>query len=452
MSQSDVFPAAAVDANANARASASCNAIHGALSAAAIGQLVDSTLGANVSVVSRDYRVLYVNTHYAKTRATTPDKLIGLTLFDLHDGAQMREIEPYFRRAHAGETVTYDRLGHLDGMDSVWHTVSLTPWRDERGEIVGTCLVSMRVHELKVNAEALRSANERLTSHMDNSPLAVVELDKNLHIASCSNQFRRLIGMAANGLAQGSIFGALLPGEALLPLAEAFERLRAGDEARNRVEVPLRQASGLVVHTEWFNSALTDARGNVSSIMSLVQDTTARTLAEARLREIAMCDPLTGLSNRRALTERIEQTLQIADSSLALLLIDLDGFKPINDAYGHAVGDDVLCEVARRLKLMTRGRDIAARLGGDEFVLLVSGESTRESLAALAARVVMALEAPLLVNGLKVRVSASIGVARYPHCAGHATELIRSADVAMYAAKRAGKGRVQFAPDQVTIK
>ena len=444
MFQPDVLP--------DARGIGNGNAIPGVLSAETIGLLADNTLGANISVADRNYRLLYVNTHYARACLTTQDRLIGRTLFELHDEAQMRELEPHFQRVLAGETVTYVRLSRIAELDSKWVTVSLSPWLDASGEVHGIVLVSMRVHELKVNAEALRAANERLTSHIDNSPLAILELDRHLNVASCSAQFRGLIGLAGEPVVGTPLLDVLAAGDALQPLELALARLRSGDETRNRAEVALRHRSGAIVHTEWFNSALTDARGNVGSIMSLVQDTTARMLAEARLREIAMHDPLTGLSNRRALTERIENTLQIADCRLALLLIDLDGFKPINDAYGHAVGDDVLCEVARRLQRLTRDTDIVARVGGDEFVLLVSGETSVDSLATFAARIVQALEAPLLVNGLQVRVSASIGVAHYPHSAGHATELIRTADAAMYCAKRAGKGRVHFAPDHVTIK
>lgn len=421
------------------------NAIPGALSAAVIGKLADNTLGANISVVNRDYRLLYVNAHYAKACATTQDELIGRSLFELHDEAQMRELEPYFRRVHAGETVTYVRLSKIEELDSRWITVSLSPWRNSVGEVLGSVLVSMPVHELKSNAEALRAANERLTSHINNSPLAILELDKSLNVASCSTQFRSLIGLGHDPVIGAPLLDVLAAGDGMQPLALALARLQSGVETRNRVEVALRHASGATAYSEWFNSALTDASGRVSSIMSLVQDTTARTLAEAQLLEIAMRDPLTGLSNRRALTDRIERAVQSANTRLALLLIDLDGFKPINDAHGHAVGDQVLCEVARRLNHLTRDTDIVARIGGDEFVLLIEGETSHESLANFAARVMQALEAPYVMADLRLQISASIGVAQCPPAASNAVELIRLADTAMYDAKRAGKSRVYFA-------
>ncbi len=429
------------------------NEIPGALSAADVGLLANSTLGANISVVNREYRLLYANAYYAQSCSSTQEKLIGLSLFELHDEKQMRELEPYFRRVLAGETVTYVRLSRIADLNGRWITVSLSPWLDRAGEVHGIVLVSMQVHDLKTNAEALRAANERLTSHIDNSPLAILELDKNLGVASCSMQFRSLIGLDLDPMLGVPLLDVLASGEALQPLALALARLQSGDETRNRVEVALRHVSGAIVHTEWFNSALTDESGKGSSIMSLVQDTTARTQAEARLLEFAMRDPLTGLSNRRALTVRIEQAMQSVDTRLALLLIDLDGFKPINDAYGHAVGDEVLCEVARRLTVLTRSVDTVARIGGDEFVLLIKLETlhqTNQWLAEFATRIMRSLEAPYLIGDMQLQISASIGVAQGSPVAPNAVELIRRADTAMYDAKRGGKARVQLAPIQLT--
>ena len=429
------------------------NAIPGILSAADVGLLTNSTLRANISVVNRDYRLLYVNAHYAESCATTQDKLIGLSLFDLHDEAQMRELAPYFQRVHNGETVSYVRLSRIGELDSRWVTVSLSPWRGSAGEISGSVLVSMPVHDIKVNAETLRAANERLTSHIDNSPLAILELDKHLSIASCSLQFRSLVGLDGGPAIGAPLLDVLDAGEPLQPLVLALARLQSGVETRNRTEVALRHASGTIVYSEWFNSALTDAQGKVSSIMSLVQDTTARTLAEARLLEIAMHDPLTGVSNRRGLTDRIDRAAQSVEAKLALLLVDLDGFKSINDTHGHAAGDEVLCEVARRLIEFAPAVETVARIGGDEFVLLVEGTSSTQSerwLLEFATRIMRTLEAPYVIGDVRLHISASIGVAQCPPAAPNAGELIARADMAMYDAKRAGKARVHFAHIQTT--
>ena len=139
----------------------------------------------------------------------------------------------------------------------------------------------------------------------------------------------------------------------------------------------------------------------------------------------------------------------------ALLLIDLDGFKPINDAHGHAVGDEVLCEVARRLTDLALGADRVARIGGDEFVLLLRGETLCERnqwLPEFAARIMHSLEAPYAVGNSRLQLSASIGVAQCIPVVPNAVALIRMADMAMYEAKMAGDARVHFAQSQVMGK
>ena len=423
----------------------------GSVSPAVLNKIINESLGAVISLIDHDTRLLYVNERFASAFDTTARALIGTTLLELYDESHSREFMPYIRRALAGETVTYDRLGRVLGSSGVWHTVSLTPWRDEAGNILGVALASMRVHELKVTVEALRAANQRLASHMDNSPLGVIELDSTLNIIHCSAQLQDVMSTPVKEACGRALFDVLIAngaGAATCPLAGAFERLQQGLETRNRVEVLLADAHGRAVYCEWFNSALTDAAGGVSSIMSLVQNTTVRALAEAQLRQVATHDPLTGLRNRRALTEHLAQAAQRSKRTgepLALLFIDLDGFKAVNDRFGHGVGDEVLVEVARRLLHLVRQSDVVARLGGDEFVLLVGTDVLNVSVRSLCDRIMAALAAPCIFAEGEAFVGASIGIALCPPLVSDAVELMRMADAAMYEAKRAGKGRIHFA-------
>ena len=414
----------------------------------ALGRILDSNLGAIVSLIDLDTRLHYVNERFAKSFNMTPAEMIGKTLFDLYDESHTREFMPHVRRAFAGETVTYERLGIVYGSTGVWHTVAMMPWRDDKGKIIGAVSSSMRVHELKVTVEALRVANERLSSHMDNSPLAVVELDDRMQVTRCSAQIVNVVGYDADCIIGKSLPAMLGESDAVRPLVQALQRLQSGGESRNRVEISLSDRNGKTVYSEWFNSALTDSTGKVSSMMSLVQDITARTLAEVQLRQIATHDPLTGLCNRRALTERLEQSvsrLKRNGSALALLFIDLDGFKHVNDQHGHNAGDEVLCEVARRLLNITREIDVVARLGGDEFVVLAESDVSMASVNTMCERIMQALETPCNFSSGDTRVSASIGVALCPPVVHDAVELIRVADAAMYEAKRSGKGRISHA-------
>ncbi len=420
-------------------------ALNAALSFASLGRILDGNLGAIVSLLDLDARLHYVNARFAKSFDMTPAEMIGKTLFDLYTKEHTDAFMPYVRRAFAGEEVSYQRLGPVVGSAGVWHTIAVTPWRDDSGRIIGAATSSMRVHELKVKVEELRVANERLSSHFDNSPLTVLELDGALRVTRCSAQAQSLLGITPEVLIDRPLLPFLGDDRQMQPLAAALARLQHGRETSNRAEVTLTHRNGAPVYSEWFNSALTDAGGKVGSVMSLVQDVTTRTLAERQLRTFATHDPLTGLCNRRALTERLEQAVarrKRNGTPIALLFLDLDEFKRVNDQHGHNAGDEVLCEVARRLRATTREADVVSRFGGDEFVVLTETDVSAQSMNALAQRILHALEHPCHFGTGDTQVGASVGVALCPESIGHARELIQWADAAMYEAKRSGKGRV----------
>lgn len=409
---------------------------------------LDRSLGANVSLVDRDLRFHYANGGFAKSFGTTPEALIGKTLRDFYNPTHFAAFEGYVNRALAGETVTYERRSQVVDSDGIWFTVSLTPWRNADGAVIGIISCSMKVHELKLSSEALRVANERLSSHMDNSPLTVLELDASLTITRCSNRVSVLLGLAPGALEGRALLDALHIADANEPLVSALSRLTSGAEESNRVESNLTHADGHTVYCEWFNSALTDASGRVTSIMALVQDVSARVEAAQQLLHIATHDTLTGLANRRMLTERLSHALARAErtgEAVAVLFIDLDGFKSVNDKHGHGAGDEVLRDVATRLRRIARTTDFVARLGGDEFVILLDTDVHPGSPSMLAERVFDALSAPCRFTGGEAPIGASIGVAMHPPLSNLAADLIRRADAAMYEAKSAGKGCVRYA-------
>ena len=189
-------------------------------------------------------------------------------------------------------------------------------------------------------------------------------------------------------------------------------------------------------------SALHDGEGRISGYLSISYDITERQRLADQLSQLAYHDGLTGLPNRMRLEDRLQQSIAQASRSpggLALLFIDLDHFKPINDRFGHAVGDQVLREVARRLQGQLRAADLVARLGGDEFVVLLSTLTQPEDCLLVADKLLLALAEPMLIGGHRLQVGASVGLARYPESGTDAAALLRSADAAMYAAKLAGR-------------
>ncbi len=195
-------------------------------------------------------------------------------------------------------------------------------------------------------------------------------------------------------------------------------------------------------------SLLRDEHGELIGRVLCVQDITAQRRLEEDLRQAALFDPLTGLPNRRLLRDRVEHALSMRarrSPGVAAVFVDLDGFKGINDEFGHEVGDEVLVEVARRLQERVRECDTLARYGGDEYVVLLEELADSDQAARIGRRVRAAFTAPVQTAAGDVPVSASIGI----HVATDADDhdaLLRSADDAMYAAKRGGKGQVRFSP------
>lgn len=186
-----------------------------------------------------------------------------------------------------------------------------------------------------------------------------------------------------------------------------------------------------------------DASGAFIGYRGIGRDVTEISLARERIASLAYNDALTGLANRTSLSPALEQAIERTRrhrSKLAGVFMDLDGFKQINDAHGHAAGDAFLVEVARRLRRTLRASDVVARLGGDEFFVVLEQMQDAAAVERVVAKVAAEVLRPYeLFGGVKARVSASLGVSIFPDDAGDATTLMAHADKAMYAAKRAGK-------------
>jgi diguanylate cyclase (GGDEF)-like protein len=180
---------------------------------------------------------------------------------------------------------------------------------------------------------------------------------------------------------------------------------------------------------------------------SLSRSESAFLHAENTIHALAMNDALTGMPNRRALCTGLQKALTRAERErtyVATLMVDLDRFKPINDQYGHGIGDVVLKEVARRLNGVLRDGEVRARFGGDEFVAVVEYSGGRDSVRQISHRLIEALAEPMMLDGLRVQVGASIGVAVYPTDATTEADLLRKADLALYRAKQQGRGTLRF--------
>ena len=194
-----------------------------------------------------------------------------------------------------------------------------------------------------------------------------------------------------------------------------------------------------------------DGNGETTHFISILEDITATRSAEASIQRMAHYDYLTGLPNRALFADRLKHELARAKRSrdlLALMFLDLDYFKSVNDTHGHDVGDLLLKEVATRLTACVRESDTVARLAGDEFTIIVTGMTSRPDVALVAQKVIDAIAAPFVLGNLSLKGGVSVGISLFPEDGADDAGLLKCADIAMYAAKRGGRNDFRFFTDQ----
>ncbi|MEX6508780.1 putative bifunctional diguanylate cyclase/phosphodiesterase [Jiella sp. M17.18] len=280
-----------------------------------------------------------------------------------------------------------------------------------------------------------------LREHEDQSSDWLWQTDANLDVFAPSTRFAEVIfdrPLAGQAIAD-ILADPDMPGN-----AQALERLRDDLAARRSfrdVVVPCRIGSA----SRWFQVSgrpLFDARAGFTGYRGVMADVTAAKQAEARIVHLAHHDALTDLPNRTLLGHAVDDALR-AGRAFALLSIDLDGFKPVNDCYGHPVGDRLLVEIARRLKAALESGSMVARFGGDEFVVL-SWRHEPDAVEALCRRLLSAVAEPIRIGEVEAVVGASIGVAFAPADGASQESLLNGADSALYRAKQAGRGTFRF--------
>jgi diguanylate cyclase (GGDEF)-like protein/PAS domain S-box-containing protein len=228
---------------------------------------------------------------------------------------------------------------------------------------------------------------------------------------------------------------------------DLVRRLHGGEIDKFSVEKRYLHSSGAAL---WVNLTVAHIRrsdGELDYDVSVVEDITERKQIEHALEQMAKYDTLSGLPNRNLLQDRFilaKAHARRLGQPLGLALFDLDRFKEINDTLGHLAGDALLCELAQRLKSSMRETDTVARLGGDEFTVIIEGCASREHISVAATKIHRLFDLPFLVNGREIYSTASIGVCVYPEDGDDFAELIKNADIAMYAAKREGGNALRF--------
>ena len=411
-------------------------------------RLIMDNVPARVSYIDRDYRYRFLNRHNEEWLGESRKELTGRTFAEVVGSERAEQLGPILDRVLTGETVTTEQqLVQPDGQQR-WESVHYAPHRDAEGNVVGIYAMHADIHDQKRNQDELRRVNWMLSSHINNTPLAVLEWDRDFRLVRWSPQAENIFGWRSD-----EVLGIPLTDSPIVheedrqAFAGLVARLMDGEQPRATGVTRNHRHDGTTIWCEWYHSALLDDDGRIVSILSFVQDVSSRIQAEERLQYLATRDALTGLPNRLLLHERLSQAIAQAKRSghrVGVMFIDLDRFKNVNDTLGHRIGDELLKKVTAALSSALRETDLLARLGGDEFMVIVEDFDDRAVLGRIAQKLLDAIAQPFEIEEHAIFVTSSIGIAVYPDDSDDPEELLKHADVAMYRSKDLGRNTYQY--------
>lgn len=406
-------------------------------------RLIVNEISDGILVLDADFVARFANPAMLRILGYSPDELDGVWAGDLvwSEAEDLGRFAEETEKRRRGESGNYElRWRRKDG-SACWSRISATARFDPDGQFDGSLIVFQDITERKRTDETLRL----WASVFANSREGIAITDRNGIILDVNEAFVRItgygreevIGQNPRILQSGRHDSAFYAGmwESLYKASnwcgEIWNRRKDGE-----------------IYPQWLNiSAVRDEESEVSHYISVFMDLSQIKSNEKRLELLAYFDPLTGLANRTLLADHMRMAIARSrrESTLfALGYLDLDGFKPVNDQFGHEVGDQFLQEIAKRIKSVVRGDDTVARLGGDEFVILVQGLRKPEECHHTFERLLAKLAEPIQLNGHHLTATGSIGVTLFPCDEADPDTLLRHADHAMYQAKEAGKNRIHL--------
>lgn len=412
-------------------------------------RIITDNLPALVSYIDADERYRFNNRAYEQLLGVPRAQITGRTVREVWGEERYRQFKPNIERALRGERASHDYAAKLGGGD-VRVLATYVPDLDAQGRARGFFVLGTDITELAAARDELRAAHERLETALDGSNVALWDTDLRTGRVYLGEAWAGIVGAPReDAIATVDELLALLHPEDVEAVRRTSLEVMKGERPVYAVEHRVRARNG---EWRWILSRgrVTErdpATGRALRMIGTNVDITERRTLEEAAQSIAHSDPLTGLANRRGLADRLRLALSRNRRSgleSALLFLDIDGFKAVNDTLGHAAGDALLAEFALRLRAAVRASDTVARFGGDEFVMLVEDMRERHNAVHIAEKILEEVRRPLRLDGREVSVTASIGIA-YSDATSTDEELLKRADAALYEAKAAGRDRYRVA-------
>ncbi len=406
-----------------------------------LSQAVEQS-AASVIITDRRGIIEFVNPAFTSITGYAQDEAIGKSAGMLSAGETSREVyRSLWDTVNSGGTWRGELLNRRKNGDVYWDTATISPVRNEKGEITHFAAVQEDITlrkevegKLLLNMHVLNSISE-----------GVAVTDAAQKFSYVNPAFTAITGYSAEEVV-GKSPRLLSSG---LMEKTFYGKMWADIEEHGRWqgEIIDRRKSG-ESYPEWLSiSTLKDERGQVSRYVSVFMDISERKEAERRVIHMAQHDFLTGLPNRMLLLDRLAQAIKHAmrdRTKVAIMFLDLDRFKHVNDTLGHPIGDKLLVEIASRITRVSRAGDTVSRLGGDEFVIMLPGVETVDDISGVADKVLQSVAGPCAIDGREIEITTSLGISVFPDDGGDGEALLHQADSAMYQAKQDGRNNYRF--------
>ncbi len=391
-----------------------------------------------IAYVGRNERIAFANRRFKEILGSEPEDLIGKSLVEYVGNELYQRISPHLQAVMRGEHVQFEQMLEYQGQKEHF-LFEWVPDADPDGRVAGFFSAATNITNRKTSELRQAASEARIRTMTDGLPGLIAYLDRNGIIRFCNAAYEKWFGITPDQMIGKSMDEALSdilmqPQASFITQALEDQRVETEFEAEAKGRCRSLQATYLPHR---------DESGRVLGVYTLASDITPLKRMQGELQQMASYDTLTGLANRGQFNVRLAAALQhAADASepLALMFIDVDRFKQVNDTYGHATGDAVLQEVAGRLKGCIGKNDMVARLSGDEFVILIENPKDAMSAQYVAREILSSMCAPVIFGDVEVTTGLSIGVAYNTPGATDAGLLLANADKALYQAKGAGRG------------
>lgn len=395
----------------------------------------------------RDLRCRYANHAYHEWFGKSPEEIVGIRFQDLTGEALFALNEPHIRGVLAGEPQRFERT-LKKASENVGHIIGhYIPDFDAAGTVKGFSIQASEVTVLKETEAKLELAACVFENTLD----GVMITDVDGIILSVNPAFSEITGYGSEEAVGHTprILHSNRHEQAFY--ASMWQEIKT--RRRWNGEIWNRRKDGNPYLVRMTISMVRVVDGEPVRYVSVFSDITELWRKDEHIKHLAFHDALTGLPNRNLLMDRINQKLihsKREQCSLALMFLDLDGFKLVNDQFGHKVGDDLLQVVAKRLLALVRKSDTVARVGGDEFIFVLDNPQGKDEIMVVANRVIRSINEPMDILGEVIQIGASVGIAMFPADAGTYVELMKNADAAMYAAKASGRNNIIFFSPEMT--